>query len=429
MVIYRVLGARTLGAVLFVASLFGAPSAGAVAQPCPDSTSRAGFKECIVEDGDTLLSVVATSLDGGDLFAQMSAGGQVQLVLQGFAIYSFDQVEFIDVLLNSATMDPQTRTIVIQFSEAFANALQITVTYRLSDEGELSTLDEDVSLRSTPPSPVAQISGRLYAMTDFDLGGDMSDETVNASLGGTLITQVDGGTTATQEVIGAAPTGFEVAQVPQLDPIFADVLLELNGTTSVPGPGNFQFALSWDRQIPTGQTFNVSLRKTVLIAARCGDGTLDAGEECDDNNNVSCDGCSEFCEDESLFPDSDGDEIVDGCDACKFFFNTLPLVISGFSGIPDECLCGDFDGDGFHSATDAAAVNDCAAFISIDCVSERDEVTGLCSDGVCINDGFYSATDADLINRVAAFIDPAYTLTCGRRPEGTCGGDTGVSCF
>ena len=106
------------------------------------------------------------------------------------------------------------------------------------------------------------------------------------------------------------------------------------------------------------------------------------------------------------------------------FANTLPLVISGFTGIPDECLCGDFDGDAFHSATDAAAVNDCAAFLRFDCVSERDDVTPPFP-----SDGFYSATDADLINRVSSFTDPAYRLKCERRPEGTCGGDTGVFCF
>ncbi len=120
--------------------------------------------------------------------------------------------------------------------------------------------------------------------------------------------------------------------------------------------------------------------------------------------------------------DSDGDTLCDDMDPCKTFSNTLPLVISGFSGIPDECLCGDFDGDGFHSATDAAAINDCAAFISFSCVPERDEVAPPV-------DGFFSATDADLVNRVAAFIVPAYKLVCSRRPEGTCGGTTGVACF
>ncbi len=124
---------------------------------------------------------------------------------------------------------------------------------------------------------------------------------------------------------------------------------------------------------------------------------------------------------ENLGGDTDGDTLCDDEDPCKSFPNTLPLVTSNFSGIPDECLCGDFDGNGSLSATDAAAVNACAAFVRSDCVSERDEVSPP------IN-GFYSATDASLINRVAAFVDPAYTLICGRRPEGTCGGLTGVSC-
>jgi hypothetical protein len=119
--------------------------------------------------------------------------------------------------------------------------------------------------------------------------------------------------------------------------------------------------------------------------------------------------------------DTDGDTLCDDADPCKHFANTQPLVINGFSGVPDDCLCGDFDGDGFHSATDAAAINDCAAFIRSDCVSERDEVAEPF-------DGFYSATDADLVNRAAAFIDPAYTLQCSLRPEGTCGGLTGVPC-
>ncbi len=120
--------------------------------------------------------------------------------------------------------------------------------------------------------------------------------------------------------------------------------------------------------------------------------------------------------------DTDGDTLCDDEDPCRSFPNTLPLVRSPFSGIPCECLCGDFDGDCFHSATDAAAINECAAFIRFDCVSERDEV----SEPI---DGFCTATDAELVNRVAGFLEYAYTLQCGLRPEGTCGGLTGVPCF
>ncbi len=136
-----------------------------------------------------------------------------------------------------------------------------------------------------------------------------------------------------------------------------------------------------------------------------------------DNENLF--GADELCDTPD---DLTGDGIGDACDPCLHFANNLPLVINGFFGIPDECQCGDFDGDGHHSATDASAISQCAAFVRFDCVSERDEVDGN------IN-GFYSATDASLVNRVAAFLDPAYTLECGIRPEGTCSDAAGVTCI
>ncbi len=129
-----------------------------------------------------------------------------------------------------------------------------------------------------------------------------------------------------------------------------------------------------------------------------------------------------FCE--GLGGDTDGDTLCDDEDPCVAFANTLPIVQrEPFSQIPCECLCGDHDGTCTFSATDAAAVNDCSAFIRFDCNSERDDVTGP------PYFGDYSATDADLINRVSGFLNPAYTLQCGRRPEGTCGPEIGVSCF
>ncbi len=64
-------------------------------------------------------------------------------------------------------------------------------------------------------------------------------------------------------------------------------------------------------------------------------------------------------------------------------------------------------------------LSDCAGFISFDCVLARDDVDG---------NGFLTGGDVDRVNRVAAFIDPAYALTCGRRPEGTCNPTAGVPC-
>jgi hypothetical protein len=44
-------------------------------------------------------------------------------------------------------------------------------------------------------------------------------------------------------------------------------------------------------------------------------------------------------------------------------------------------------------------------------------------------DGILSGNDAQRVNNAAGFKDPAYLLICERRPEGTCGSLTGVSCF
>ncbi len=158
----------------------------------------------------------------------------------------------------------------------------------------------------------------------------------------------------------------------------------------------------------------------------CGNSIVDPFEQCDDGNLEGGDGCSASCASEDPCfgkgGDTDGDTICDAEDPCVHFANTLPLVINSFSGIPDECLCGDFDGDGRLTATDAVAINACAAFLRFDCVSDRDEVAPPFN-------GFYSATDAARVVRVAAFLEPVFQLTCGLRPEGTCGGATGVSCF
>ena len=162
----------------------------------------------------------------------------------------------------------------------------------------------------------------------------------------------------------------------------------------------------------------------------CVNNPVPDGTACDDGDPETLDDAcyggactgdlTEFCD--AFGGDTDGDTLCDDHDPCASFANSLPLMISGSSGIPDECLCGDFDGDGRVSATDAVFINACAAFLRSDCVSGRDEVDGNI-------DGFLSSTDAKLVGAVSGFSKPAYTLTCGRRPEGTCGGDTGVSCF
>ncbi len=49
---------------------------------------------------------------------------------------------------------------------------------------------------------------------------------------------------------------------------------------------------------------------------RCGDGVVDGGEECDDGNQTSCDGCSFDCKLEANLPDGDGNGVPDVCESC-----------------------------------------------------------------------------------------------------------------
>ena len=155
----------------------------------------------------------------------------------------------------------------------------------------------------------------------------------------------------------------------------------------------------------------------------CGNSIVDPLEQCDDGNMVGGDGCSASCASEDPCfgqgGDTDGDTICDAEDPCLHFPNTLPLVITSFSGIPDECLCGDFDGNHTLTGGDALAINQCSGFLRFDCDVTRDDVDG---------NGVITGNDAARVNRVAGFMDPPYRLTCARRPEGTCGGATGVAC-
>jgi cysteine-rich repeat protein len=56
----------------------------------------------------------------------------------------------------------------------------------------------------------------------------------------------------------------------------------------------------------------------VFRVSVCGDGLFepDAGEECDDDNTVSCDGCSEFCEIEVGYVCGDGSVNSDCGEEC-----------------------------------------------------------------------------------------------------------------
>ena len=105
----------------------------------------------------------------------------------------------------------------------------------------------------------------------------------------------------------------------------------------------------------------------------CSNGTVDGLEQCDDGNVVPCDGCSpscrlEFCGDNVLCADTDGDGVPDVTDNCPFVPNPGQENNGGLGGGPDEigdaCQCGDVDGDGDVTSTDGTLIKLCEQELS-----------------------------------------------------------------
>jgi hypothetical protein len=195
----------------------------------------------------------------------MATGGVWDLYSEIYKIYSFDVNDFIDVGLDSATVDTATRTIRLQFTQTWPENAAVTVigTITLTDLGEVSQLDESITLKSNVGQTV---SGRLYVVTDFDVDGTQNGDSATVAQGGARIEQIEGSTVAVIETTGAPPDAFDVAPCCLLgNNMVNDVFTNLAKHTSVLGPADIQSALSWDRVIGAGQSASVSLRKTVDV--------------------------------------------------------------------------------------------------------------------------------------------------------------------
>lgn len=224
--------------------------------------SSGGVSTCDLEDGASAVEVQASSLDGGWIIIRVARDGIFDLPFQSFKVYSFDDDEFIDAVLESATEDPVTRQIRVQFRESNSNAVRIVGVLTLTEDGNTTVLDETISVTNLVPEVV---SGRLYAITDFDLDFDALDDTITVTQSGTRIEQVDGGVTGILEVTGSAPTDWDVAPCCTLSQIATDgFFFDLQGRNTVAGPADFQAAWSWDRVIGVGQTVSFGIRKTLV---------------------------------------------------------------------------------------------------------------------------------------------------------------------
>ena len=120
----------------------------------------------------------------------------------------------------------------------------------------------------------------------------------------------------------------------------------------------------------------------------CGNGTLDAGEQCDDGNTVSGDCCSAGCKFElsGSACTSDGnvctDDLCDGKGACQHTANTASCDDGHFCTVGDTCQNGSCQG----TARDCSgAADQCNAGVCDDgaaqCVKQAKADGGTCDDG------------------------------------------------
>lgn len=95
--------------------------------------------------------------------------------------------------------------------------------------------------------------------------------------------------------------------------------------------------------------FSGSSAYAVDILPVCGNGVLEVGELCDDNNTAPGDCCSPICLPET---DSDLDGVCDGRDNCPATWNPMQMD-DDLDGIGNACdPCTDTDGDGLCNPND-----------------------------------------------------------------------------
>ena len=247
-------------------SLAGLPMAPAQAAPvtCPLSTSPefVGFSQCVVQDGDAELFVLAKSDPGGGLEVFLFVDGTYQF-FESYTVAEKTGPDFPDFTLLSATVDLQARQITTTFREQEIGAVDASVTFTLADLGDLHEVAELVTITS---NIAGTIQGRIYGYVDFDLNGTAIDQTASGSL--TKIMQTDGSTEGTFEWIsGPQPNAFQVSECCSLsDDLFTLFnLVSLNNSTAQ-GPLDFDAAFSWDKTFTAaGQTLNIIVRKTVTV--------------------------------------------------------------------------------------------------------------------------------------------------------------------
>ncbi len=198
---------------------------------------------CVVEDGPSRLSVIASFIEDDVLDFSLARDGVVHLREQGLETFDLSRGAVTEDQLISAQYNAATRGIRLLFSEPQLFISEAVI--YLDDTGAGSELAQAVTLTA-----LKDFRTRAVVYTDFTLGGETLDQSVVID-GGKRLVQSNGALAATFEITGLpAPEVYAIASADSLGERFTSEDLFVRPDNSVvTGPGALASVFAWDLMI------------------------------------------------------------------------------------------------------------------------------------------------------------------------------------
>jgi len=236
--------------------VLASPTSAAPVLVCPE------LDGCRVTAGDSSILVTSPPLLGPSLL-EWSVGGIEQLALQAIWVYDFGAGRFRRLDPVSATFDEATNEIVAAFVEN-TGTFDLTATYLLSDSNDGSATTSILDGSFALVSNVANLSIRVYVVTDFDLSGSASGDSAVFSAPGTVM-QSDSSSSAEQVILSPNADAWEITSNSGLTfALDEGTLISLGNSGSGSGPADLEFGFMWNRTLQSGETLEIDLESTVV---------------------------------------------------------------------------------------------------------------------------------------------------------------------
>lgn len=238
-----------------IAALLFSPSTQAALMDCPVSGT---ITTCSVSVGVSTLTILAEEEEL--IGVSWGTGGTNQLTVQDFRIFDRNTGAETNDTLRLAQFDPATGQIIVEYQQD--GVFNGRGDFLLSDDGMTSVVDQNIVITSLADFT---LEARFFSYTNYDINGDADDDAA-FDTGGTKLTQSDGITVATSEIVGGpAPDAFQIAFFPTLfDELILPVTsLTLDDSTAGPGVGDYEHAFSWDVDIAPSAQFEIDIQGTI----------------------------------------------------------------------------------------------------------------------------------------------------------------------